>query len=80
MDGQFVVFIVALVAVALPAIILHYMTVWRTMKSQTPDDERLVDDLWRSAQRLERRVEALESILDREAPRWRSDYREPPYV
>jgi phage shock protein B len=80
MDGQFIVIIVALVVVALPAIMMHYMTVWRTMKTQTPDDERLVDDLWRTAQRLERRVEALESILDREAPRWRSDYREPPYA
>ena len=71
MDGQFIVMIIALVVVALPAMIMHYMTVWRTMKTQTPDDERLVDDLWRTAQRLERRVEALESILDREAPRWR---------
>ncbi|MBL4620337.1 MAG: hypothetical protein JKX88_09615, partial [Marinicaulis sp.] len=35
---------------------------------------RLVDDLWKTAQRLERRVEALETILDKEAPDWRDDY------
>jgi phage shock protein B len=47
-------------------------------KSFSTDDERLVDDLWQTAQRLERRVESLETILDREAPDWRDQYRERP--
>lgn len=76
----FVVAIVALVFVALPATILHYMTEWRKTKSLSADDERLVDDLWKTAQRLERRVESLETILDKEAPSWREDYRERPHA
>lgn len=78
--GPFVVAIVAIVFIALPATIMHYMTEWRKAKSLTPDDDRLVDDLWKSAQRLERRVDALETILDKEAPTWRQDYKERPHA
>lgn len=77
-EGVFIVAIVALVFIAFPATIMHYVTEWRKTKSLSTDDERLVDDLWKTAQRLERRVEALETILDREAPDWRSDYPERP--
>lgn len=79
-EWPFIVAIVALVLIAFPATIMHYVTEWRKSKAPTPDDERLVDDLWRTAQALERRVEALETILDREAPRWRSEYREHPHA
>ncbi len=73
-----VVAIVAIIFVACPAVFLHYQTELRKTKSISTDDERLVDDLWRTAQRLERRVEALETILDKEAPDWRDDYPERP--
>jgi phage shock protein B len=80
MEGPHVIAIVALVLIAFPATVMHYVTEWRKSKAPTPDDDRLVEDLWRTAQALERRVESLESILDREAPRWRSDYREHPHA
>ncbi len=76
----FVVAIVAIIFVALPATVMHYMTEWRKTKALSTDDERLVDDLWRTAQRLEHRVDALETILDKEAPNWRDDYRERPHA
>jgi len=77
MDGWIgVLGIMAILFVALPATIMHYMTEWRKTKSISADDERLVDDLWKTAQRLERRVDALETILDKEAPSWREDYRD----
>lgn len=75
-----VVAIIAIIFVACPAVFLHYQTELRKTKSISADDERLVDDLWRTAQRLERRVEALETILDKEAPDWRSDYPERPHA
>lgn len=74
------VIVVALVVVALPAVVLHYVTEWRKTRAPTPDDERLADDLWRTAQRLEKRIETLEAILDREAPRWRDDRPERPHA
>jgi len=72
--------IVAIIFVACPAVFLHYRTELRKTKSISTDDERLVDDLWKTAQRLERRVEALETILDKEAPDWRKDYPERPHA
>ncbi len=76
----FIVAIIAILFIALPATIMHYITEWRKTKTLSADDERLVDDLWKSAQRLERRVEALETILDKEAPRWRDEYRDRPHA
>ncbi|MEM8988115.1 MAG: envelope stress response membrane protein PspB [Pseudomonadota bacterium] len=67
----FVITILALVVVAPITIIMHYTTKWREMKTLSADDERLLDDLWKTAQSLERRVESLETILDEESPDWR---------
>jgi phage shock protein B len=85
MEGPFIVAVVAIVFVAMPAMIMHYVTEWRKTKTPSPDDERLVDDLWRTAQRMERRIETLERILDKEAPKWREDdytqaYRDTPHA
>lgn len=80
MEGPFIVAIIAIIFVGLPATVMHYVTEWRKTKSLSADDERLVDDLWKTAQRLERRVDALETILDKEAPNWREDYRERSHV
>lgn len=79
-EGIWIVAIVAITLIGLPATIMHYVTEWRKTKSVSPDDERLVDDLWKTAQRLERRVDALETILDKEAPSWRDDYRDRPHA
>ncbi len=69
--GVFVLAIIALTVVAPIAIVMHYITVWRRMRTLSTDDERLLDDLWKTARGLERRVEALETILDKDAPDWR---------
>ena len=79
-EGPLIIAVIALIFVAFPATIMHYVTEWRKSKSLSTDDERLVDDLWKTAQRLERRVEALETILDKEAPDWRKDYPERPHA
>jgi len=64
--------IVALLFVAFPAVILHYIVKWRSSKGLSSDDERMLEDLWHSAQRMEKRIETLETILDHEAPGWRA--------
>lgn len=79
-EGPFIIAIIALIFIAFPATIMHYMTEWRKTKSISADDERLVDDLWKTAQRLERRVDALETILDKESPNWRQDYQDRPHA
>ena len=69
-------YIIAKIFWALPATIMHYVTEGRKTKSDYADDERLIDDLWRTAQHLERRVDSWETILDRESPDWRDQYGE----
>ncbi len=71
MDGIWAIGIIAVAVVAPLALILHYVTQWRSMKTLSSDDELLLDDLWRTAQALEKRVQSLETILDKEAPAWR---------
>lgn len=50
------------------AIFMHYFTRWRASKGLSADDERLLDDLWRTAQTLEKRIETMETILQRDMP------------
>lgn len=50
--------------VVLPGMVFHYITLWRRQKTLQPDDERMLEDLWRSAKAMERRIEALESLLE----------------
>ena len=58
--------------IILPGMILHYVTLWRRQKTLQPDDERMLEDLWRSAKAMERRIETLEALLEKneaDAPR-----------
>lgn len=67
MDGpEFIIAIVAIssIFVVLPAMIFHYVTLWRKQKTLLPDDERMLEDLWRSARSIERRLETVERLLD----------------
>lgn len=66
MEEEFIIAIVAIGAifVVLPAMIFHYITLWRKQKTLLPDDERMLEDLWRSARSIERRIETIEELLD----------------
>lgn len=66
---EFPEFVIAIVAVSaifiiLPGMIFHYITLWRKQKTLLPDDERMLEDLWRSARAIERRIETIEELLD----------------
>ncbi len=66
MENEFVVAIVAIgcVFIVFPALVFHYITLWRKQKTLLPDDERMLEDLWRSAKAMERRIETMEHLLD----------------
>ncbi len=64
--------IVFMVVVAPIWIIAHYMTRWRTAKTLTAEDEKLLADLWKSAESMDQRIRVLERILDAEVADWRS--------
>jgi phage shock protein B len=53
-------------------IILHYMTKWKMSKGLSPEDEKMLSEVWESTNRMEERITTLERILDIEAPTWRT--------
>ena len=64
--------IVIFMAVVLPVwIIAHYMTKWRTVRTLSSSEEKMLTELWDSAVKMETRIKNLERILDAEAPDWR---------
>ena len=67
MDGpEFLIAIVAIASIFIvfPGMVFHYITLWRKQKTLMPDDERMLEDLWRSARSIERRIETIEELLD----------------
>ncbi len=66
MEEEYIIAIVAIMAVFVffPAMVFHYITLWRKQKTLMPDDERMLEDLWRSAKAMERRIETMEDLID----------------
>lgn len=63
---------VIFVSVILPILIIfHYITKWKTTKGLSMEDERMLEDLWENAQRMESRINTLETILDKTSADWR---------
>jgi phage shock protein B len=52
-------------------IVFHYVTKWKTSKGLTPEDEKMLGEVWESSAKMEERIKTLERILDIEAPTWR---------
>ncbi len=69
--------IALIVFLAIPAplfIVLHFITKWKQTREISGGDEKMLEDMWRLAQRLEERLESLETILDGELPDWRKKH------
>lgn len=66
-EGIIALGIVGIIFIGLPWIILHYISKSRSSRNLTEDDERMLEDLWRSARTMERRIETLERLLEPDA-------------
>lgn len=64
--------IVGMLFVALPWIIFHYISKWKTAATLTTEDENLLDELHELARRLDDRMCTIERIVQAENPNWRS--------
>ena len=53
-------------------IIFHYITKMKTSKGLTPEDEKMLTEVWESTKKMEDRIITLERILDIESPTWRT--------
>lgn len=71
MDFLFVPMVIFLAVVAPLWILMHYITRWRSAKTLSGEDEKMLQDLWQTAEKMEDRIGTLERILDAEAPQWR---------
>jgi phage shock protein B len=69
--GSFVLGLIFLTVIAPIWIVAHYLVRWRTGRAISREDQRALGELWEISKRVEARIEALEKILDAEAPGWR---------
>jgi phage shock protein B len=63
--------------IVLPWLFLHYFSKARSAGRLSDEDERMLEDLWRSAKAMERRIETLERLVedDGAAPKRTADER-----
>lgn len=55
-----------------PWVILHYVTKWKQAPKITNEDEKLLDELYTLARRLEDRVATVERIVAADHPDWKA--------
>lgn len=62
--------VLAIVAIfiALPWIVLHYITKWKTSATITTDDEALLEELYSLAKRLDERMDTVERLVASDNP------------
>jgi len=63
--------VMGILFLALPWLVFHYITKWKTAARLTGSDEKLLDDLYDSARRLDDRLCSIERIMTAENPTWR---------
>jgi phage shock protein B len=63
--------VVGFIFVAMPWVILHYVTKWKQAKTLTGEDENLLDELHYTARRLEDRLQTIERIIAADNPEFR---------
>lgn len=63
--------------IGLPWVILHYMTKWKQAPKITEEDERMLDDMYVLARRLEDRLNTVERIVAADNPDWKPGLNSP---
>ncbi|MBV7266467.1 envelope stress response membrane protein PspB [Erythrobacter ani] len=63
-----VVLLIFMVVIALPWMVMHYMTKWKTAATITSDDEVLLEELYNLAKRLDERMDTVERLVASDDP------------
>ena len=66
------VVIVGMLFIGLPWLVFHYITRWKTAATLTNEDEKLMEELYDLARRLDDRMCSIERIMTAENPNWRA--------
>lgn len=73
MEEAVAIGLVVFVVVVLPlVVILHYVTKWKSTKGLSIEEQQMLEDLWEGSERIQRRLDVLETILDEKSAEWRS--------
>ena len=64
-------FVAVIFFIAVPWIVLHYITKWKTAAAITPDDEVLLEELYRLAKRLDERMDTVERLAAMDNPEFK---------
>ena len=62
------IFPIVAIFIALPWIVLHYITKWKTSATITTDDEALLEELYSLAKRLDDRMDTVERLVASDHP------------
>ena len=73
----FVLAVVAIVFIGLPWMIFHFITRWKTAATLTNSDERLLEEMYELARRMDERVRIVERIVAADNPNWREIAHDP---
>ena len=66
------IIIVGMLFIGLPWLVFHYVTKWKQAPKITNEDEKLLDELYSLARRLEDRVSTVERIVAADHPDWKA--------
>ena len=66
------IIVVPAIFIGLPWLIFHYVTKWKQSASLTQSDEKVLDEVFDVARRLEERMETIERIIAADDPNWKS--------
>ena len=64
------ILVVGILFLGLPWLVFHYVTKWKQSATITGADEKLLDDLYDMARRLDDRLCTIERIMTAENPNW----------
>lgn len=64
------IIIVPILFIGLPWLILHYVTRWKVNSALTGEDEKMLDELYELARRLEERMNTIDRIMQADNPGW----------
>jgi phage shock protein B len=65
------IIIVPAIFIALPWIVLHYITKWKTAATLTVDDETMLEELYNLARRLDARMDTVERLVASDNPEFK---------
>lgn len=69
--ATFVLTIIFMVVVLPIIVIMHYVTKWKATRGLSGEEQELLEDLWRTSQKMDSRLNSLETILDEQSSDWK---------